>query len=121
MPSRGQLVDQRVVVAMRQVVMVLHADDRRRSGAFRDLRGGDVAQADVAHQALALQLGQHGERRLDRALGGAMDVEHDAQVDDVEHVEAEVAQVVVHRLRQFFAARRPGSTSRPRRAGRRPW
>ena len=36
-----------------------------------------------------------------------------AQVDDVEHVEAEVAQVVVHRAASAPRARRPGSTRRP--------
>ena len=56
----------------------------------------------MAHQALPLQLGQDGERLLDRAFGRAMHVEHDPQVDDVEHVEAEIAQVVVHRLRQLL-------------------
>ena len=82
-----------------------------RSGVLGDLRGRDVAQPDVADQALALQLGEHGERRLDRALGGAVDAEHAAQVDHLEHVEAEVAQVVVHRLGQLGGreGRQPGA------------
>ena len=75
----------------------------------------------MADQSLPLKLGQRGERLLDRTLGGPVDVEHDAQVDDVEHVEAEVAQIVVHRLGQLAWAREPGSTIRPRRAGRRSW
>ena len=33
-----QLVDQRVVVAVREVVLVLHADDRRDGARFLDLR-----------------------------------------------------------------------------------
>ena len=95
---------------MRQIVVVLHADDLADPAPFRDLRGRHVAEPDMADQALPLQLGEHGERRLDRALGWAMHVEHAAQVDDVEHVEAEVAQIVVDGLRQLFArkGRDPG-------------
>jgi diketogulonate reductase-like aldo/keto reductase len=37
-----------------------------------------------------------------RAFGWAMDVQHAAQVDDLDHVDAEIAQVVVHRLSQLF-------------------
>ena len=55
----------------------------------------------MAHQALALQFGQHRERRLDGPFGGVVRVDHDPEVDDVEHVQAEVAQVVVHRLAQL--------------------
>ena len=66
----------------------------------------DVAQAEVADQALALQLGQRGERRLDRSLARPVDSPHDAQVDDVERVEAEVAQVVVHRAASSAGAMR---------------
>ena len=104
MPSRGQVVDQRVVGSRCArlywfCTQTISADP----APFRDLRGSDVAQPDVAHQALPLELGQRRERRLDRPLGRAMHVEHDAQIDHVEHVEAEIAQIVVHRLRQFFA------------------
>ena len=101
--------------------MVLHADDLGDGAPLRDLRRRDVAEPDMADQALSLQLGERGERRFDRPFGGPVHAEHDAQVDDVEHVEAEVAQVVVNRARQFLGAKRPGSTTRPRRAARRPW
>jgi hypothetical protein len=39
-----------------------------------------------------------------------VDAEHEAQVHDFEHVQPEVAQVVVHRLRQF----RSGESRNPR-------
>ena len=86
--------------------MVLHADDLADLSPVRDLRRRDVAKPDMAHQTLPLQFGQCGERRFERAFDRALDVEHAAQVDDVEHVEAEVAQIVVHRLRQFFRRHR---------------
>ena len=75
----------------------------------------------MADQALALQVRKRRERRFDRAFGRAVDAEHEAQVDDVERVEAEVAQVVMHGARQVLGARRPGSTIRRRRAWPRPW
>ena len=73
MPVAGQLVDQRVVLAVREVVVVLHADDRRDAARLRDLGGRDVAQAEMADQALALELGQRGERLLERAFAGPVD------------------------------------------------
>ena len=54
----GEIVDQRVVVAMREIVVVLHADDLADPAPFRDLRGGDVAEPDVTDQPLPLKLGQ---------------------------------------------------------------
>jgi hypothetical protein len=44
------------------------------------------------------------ERLGDRALGRAVDVEHDPQVDDVQRLEAQIAQVVVHRALQLVGA-----------------
>ncbi len=76
--------------------MVLHADDLGDAARLGDLRGGDVAEAEMADQALPLQLGERGERLLDRAFARPVNAA-DAQVDDVEHVDAEVPQVVVDR------------------------
>ncbi len=117
----GKIVDQGVVAPMRQIVLVLHADDLGDPASFRDLRGRDVAQPDMTHQTLPLELGQDGERRLDRPFGGAMRVEHDPKVDHVQHVEPEIAQIVVHRLVSVLRARRPGAMIHPRRAARRSW
>ena len=98
----GQIVDQGVVAAMREIVVVLNADDRGDPASFRDLRGRDVAEPDVADEALPLELGQGCQRRFDRPFGGAVRREHGPQVDDLENIEAEVAQVVVDRLRQLL-------------------
>ncbi len=87
---------------MRQVVLVLHAHDLGDTTAFRDLGRRHVAQPDVTHESLTLQIGQHRERRFDRTFCRPVHVEHDAQVHDVDHVQAEVAQIVVHGLRELF-------------------
>jgi hypothetical protein len=42
---------------MREVVVVLYADDRSDLSGFRDLRGRDVAKPDMTHQALLLKFG----------------------------------------------------------------
>ncbi len=107
----GELVDQGVVGPLRQVVMVLHADDFAEPASLGDLRRRDMAEPDVAHQPLALQLGEDRERRLDRPLRGMMGVEHAAKVDQFERIQPQIAQIVLHRLDQFVArkGRIPGS------------
>ena len=68
----------------------------------------------MTHQALSLQVGEHGERRLERPFRGVVYVEHGAQIDDVEHIHAEIAEIVVDSLSQIFT-RRPESMSLPPR------
>lgn len=67
-----------------------------------DLLGGDVAQSDMTHQTLSLQVREHGERRFERPFRGVMYVEHRSQIDDVEYIHAEIAEIVVDRLGQFL-------------------
>ena len=109
-PGRREVVDERVVRPVREVVRVLDADDLRDPPPLGDLPGRHVAEPDPAHQTLALKIRQHGERRLDGALGRSRHVEHDAQVDDIERVHAEMAQVVVDRAGEIL--RREGRIPR---------
>ena len=51
----GELVDHRVIVAMRDIIQVLHADDRCDATTIGDLLGRHIAEPDVTHEALALQ------------------------------------------------------------------
>jgi hypothetical protein len=46
-----------VVVAVRQIVVVLHANDLASLASIRDLRRRRVAQSNVTRQPLALQIG----------------------------------------------------------------
>ena len=101
----GQRINQAVVMAAGDIIQVLHAHDRSDPTAFRNLRGGDVAETEVADQALLLQLGEHRKRRFNRSFGGRMDIKHGPEVDDVQHLEAEVAQVVMDGLGEFFAGK----------------
>jgi hypothetical protein len=89
----------------RSSISASDADDVGDTPAFGYLSRRDVAEAEMSNQALALQLGQRRERRLDRTLGRAMHVEHDAQIDDVENIEAEIAQVVMHCCRKLLGGK----------------
>ena len=106
------------IVAADQIVLVLHAGDAADAPGVRDLARRDVAQADVTDQPLLLQLGERGERFVQRSLGGAVHVEHRPQVDHLEPLQAQVAQVVVHRLAQLLRreGRVPGSVRAAHRA-----
>jgi len=86
---------------MRQVVAVLHADDVADPPSGRDLGWSHVAQSDVSHESLPLQVREDGESRVDQLAGTISVVEHVAKIDDVEHVDAQIAQVVVHRSDQL--------------------
>src|ERR1700729_4425641 len=46
-----------IIGSVREVVVVLHANDRSDLSGFRDLRGRGVAQPDMTHQALLLEFG----------------------------------------------------------------
>ncbi len=79
---------------MGDVVLVLDADDVGHLLCFLELHLGDGAEADVADEALLLEFEEGGERCLEGGVGGE-DGRTEAEVDDGEGVEAEVAEVVV--------------------------
>jgi hypothetical protein len=80
--------------------------------------GRHVAEPDMAHKPLALEVGEDRQRRLDRALGRAVRVEHGPEIDHVQHIETEIAQIVVHGLQSAASGEKAGSQepSAPRRA-----
>ena len=82
---------------MGQIVHILHADDVADPPPFRDLGRGDVAEPDVAHQTLPLKPGQNRKRRFDRPFGRPVDPPHDPEVDDLDRIEPETAEIVVDR------------------------
>ena len=63
----GQGVDQLVVLAVGEVVEVLHADDGRDRLRLATCSAVTVLSAEVPDQALLLQLGQRLDLRGDRA------------------------------------------------------
>src|SRR5277367_6794037 len=107
----GKIVDQGIVGSVHQVVHVLHTDNRSDLSRLRDLRRRDVAQPDVTNQTLLLELGQNGDRPLNRALGWFTDAKRTAQVDHVEHIQTQIAKIVMNRGSQVFAREswNPGS------------
>ena len=95
-----QFVDQSVVVAMDEVVVVLHADDLGDAARLLELAGGHVAQSEVSDQALPLELGERRKLFLDRALARPVKAA-DAQVDDIERIDPEISEVVVDGAREI--------------------
>ena len=86
---------------MRDVVVVLHADDFADFSRLRDLRRRHVAEPEMFHEAPPLKLGERSHLRLDRTLDRPMNAVG-AIVDDFEGVQAKIAEVVVDRLGQLF-------------------
>ena len=105
---RGEVLDESVVVAFGEVVLVLDADDVCDLLSGGELRGVHVGHAEVGDEALLLQFGERGQWLLDGDLGT-----EDAQVDDVEALEAKIAQVVVGAVDEIL----PGQSRIPGAVG----
>ena len=87
---------------MCQVVAVLHADDVADPPSGRDVACGHVAQVEcVARGPVAVVPSSTVSPGFDQLAGTSSVVEHVAKVDDVEHVDAQIAQIVVHRSDQL--------------------
>ena len=93
----GERVDEGVVRAVGNVVGVLDADDLGHGLGFGELLSVDRGEANVADEALLLELDEDFDLFGDGAGGWLVDGAH-AEVDDVEGFEAEVFEVVVDAL-----------------------
>ena len=65
------------------------------------LGGADIAETEMPDQSLPLKLGERRELFRDRSVGRAMHAA-DPQIDDIEHVDAEIAKVVVDTTLDLF-------------------
>lgn len=81
-------------------VPVLHADHRGDGLCLGQVFRCDAGDSEVADQPRLAQLGQRAE-----VLGDGL-LAHDAQVDDVEVVAAQLAQVLLDLTAQFVGPRR---------------
>src|SRR5579862_8802216 len=78
-----------IVIAMCQIVEVLHANNLGNSLTFLQLPGSDVAEADMTNQPLMLQLGEHRQGFLD----GSFRWRHhsaDSKINYVERIDTEI-------------------------------
>jgi hypothetical protein len=120
MPSSASRVDQLVVLAVGEVVHVLHAHDRRDRLCLGDLFRRRVADSEVPDQALLLEFDERLEWLSERAGLGSLCVA-EPEVDQVEHLKAEGFKILVDGAAQIFwltgwGASRPAG---PGRAGQR--
>src|SRR5690606_28077677 len=67
-PRSSEFVDQRIVPTMGDVVMILHGDELGDAAPLGDLRGSDVAETDVAHEATLAKLRERLDGRRDGAF-----------------------------------------------------
>src|SRR5690606_31626977 len=91
---RGELVDEAVVVAVGEVVHVLHALDPGDGPRLGHLLRRGVADAQMPDEALPLQFHERFERFGDRAGHGPLGVA-EPEVDQVERFDAEGLEVLV--------------------------
>ena len=61
-----EFANEAVIVPVRNVVEVLHADDLRDLLRLRQLPWTDIAQTEMTNQSLMLEFGEHREGFLDR-------------------------------------------------------
>lgn len=97
----GEGIEELVVLAVGDVVEILDANDIGDLAGFRELRGGDVAEADVADESLLLEFGESGERGFDGAFGRSHG-RADPEVCDINPIEAEVSKIVVGAIDEFL-------------------
>ena len=113
--SLGALCQQgRVAGVVVHVEGVLHGGHRGNRAGLGELGGVDVADAQVADEALVAQRGQRREAVTDRFAAGPV-LRADAQVDQVEPVNAELAEVLLRLGRAAVQAlpAGPGTPSGP--------
>jgi hypothetical protein len=111
-PRRREPVDERVVRPVRQVVHVLHRDDRGDRLRLGDLAGRGVADAEVPDHALPLQVDERLERLADALRDRSVGVA-EPQVHEVEDVDAEGLQVVVDLRAELVGCARGRPASLP--------
>ena len=113
----GQLVDERVIAAVREVIVVLHADDLGDGLRLRQLFGRDVAEADVPDQPFLCRSARTATcSAMDPSSGPWPDP--DAVVDDLERVEAKIPEVIVDGRRSVPRVESQASTTCPDRGVR---
>src|SRR5262249_6507472 len=88
-----------VIIAMYEIVMVLHADNLGDAVRLFDLSRGHVAQAELLDQTLPLKVSEGCKLFLDRALDRLRNAA-DAQVDHIERIDVEIPEVVVDGARE---------------------
>jgi hypothetical protein len=94
-----EVIEEAVVLPVRDVVMILHAHDRGHGAGLIELLPGHVAEADVPDLPPLLQLRQGRQGRHARCSVGRGDPT-DSQVDDRQYVQPEVAKIVLDGLTQ---------------------
>ncbi len=98
---RCEGIDESVVGALRQIVEILDTDNFRDGLRLGQLFSRDGAEADMPNQSLLLEFGKRGKRLLKGFVLRRGETAK-AQIDDMERIEPEIAEVVVNRIDNFL-------------------
>src|SRR5271165_5887824 len=103
--STRKVVDKSVVTSLRDVVHILDANNLRDCLRLIQLLGTDVAQTEMPNQSLTSELHKHRQRFFDRPLRWR---HHSAnpEIDQVQGVEPEIAEIVMNAIDQLLARKR---------------
>ncbi len=111
--ARRELIDERVVATVCQVVEVLDADDLGELTPFGDLGRCDVAEADMADEASPLKPARAVRGASIEPSAGPKGSNITRRFKGVEHLEPEVSQILVN-LAFDISARKRRVPSPPR-------
>ena len=98
---RGQVVDESIVVPVRHIVEILHANDLCHGLRFGQLLGRNVAQTDVTDQSLTLEFDEFSQRFRDRSFRRFREPSN-SEIHHVESVQAKISKIVVHAVNEFL-------------------
>jgi hypothetical protein len=88
---------------MRQVVVVLHANNLGNPLRLGYLRCRGIAQPNVPDQPLSLQFSQYTHLFAHRSFLRPMHRTHRAVVDDIQRLHTQIPQVIVHARSHIFS------------------
>ena len=103
--STCKIIDKAVVMAVRHVVQVLHADDLRNRLSLRQLIRTDVAQTEVANQALRLSSASTVSGSSIDPSDGPM-FPPTRRLTTSSAVQSEISQIIVDGIDQFLTRKR---------------
>src|SRR4029077_13199504 len=101
----GQIVDELIVAALREVVEVLNADYFRDRLRVCELAGRNCAETNMGNEPRLLQLGQRGGRLFEWLFFRSGE-SAEPEIHDLQRIEAQVAQIVMYGVDDLLARAR---------------
>jgi len=84
-----EVIDEAIIVPVRHVIQILHADYLRNGLCLRQLLATDITQSEITNQSLIFQFSQHRQRFFNRSLRRPHNSSN-PKIDDIQPVESEI-------------------------------